>query len=97
MQVVPPERILPLEAMAGGGLQLASRPLGRPCLAAVPTRLHSFAPTPVHPLNPPTTTAGVEPTSRRWCGPVETGAPEQRAVHGRFEAVPVCDGSAARR
>ena len=73
VQVLPPERILPLEATAGG-LQLASRPLGRPCLPAGPIRLHSFAPTPVHPLTPPLPLPG---SSR----PARGGAVRSRREH----------------
>ena len=89
MQVLAPERLVPVEAAAGR--PAIRKATGLPPL--FPDRPESVAFVCSHtrsPTHSPTPTAGVERSRRRWCGPVEAGAPEQerctggsRAVHGR--------------
>ena len=77
------------------GLQLARRPLGRPCFLPVLSHLHSSDPTPVHPVPPPLPEPGVEPTSRGGWGRSRREHRVQGGSRGGSGGVPVCDGSAA--
>ena len=89
VQVLAAERLIPFEVAVGGpAIRKATGlpPLlsGRPEPAAL---VCSHTRSPTHRSTP---TAGVERSRRGWWGPVEAGAPEQRAVEGgggRWRAV----------